>query len=69
MIGHAKFSYDELQTAVIKVEDILNSRPHALIRFSGLSGRASHPLILADWSKVTQLNLPDNLCCRETMHQ
>ena len=62
MIGKAKFSYDELLTAITEVEMIVNSRPISYMSTDDLEEplTPSHLLI---GRRV--LSLPDNLCYRE----
>ena len=36
MIGQAKFSYDEMHTAIVEVEAIINSRPLTFLDFDNI---------------------------------
>lgn len=58
MIGQAKLTYDELSTAVIEVEAIINSRPLTYVSSDDLDEplTPSH-LLVGRWI----LSLPDNL--------
>ena len=59
MIGHSKLLFDDLSTAVIEVEMILNLRPIAYLSPDDLE----EPLILSHLMVGRcLLNLPDNLC-------
>lgn len=60
MIGRAKLSYDELLTAVIEVEMIINSRPLSYIS----SDDIEEPLTPAHFLTGRRtLSVPDSLCC------
>ena len=59
MIGRSKLSFDELNTAVIEVEMILNSRPIAYLSPDDLEEPLT-PSHLMVGRRL--LNLPDNLC-------
>ena len=62
LIGQAKFTYDELLTAVIEVEAIINSRSLSYVSADDLE----EPLLpshLVTGCRI--LSLPENLCSRE----
>ena len=59
MIGQARFTIDELRTAVVEVESILNSRPLSYISSDDLDEPIT-PSHLLMGRRV--LSLPDNLC-------
>ena len=62
MIGPAKFTHDELLTAVIEVEAIINSRPLSYVSADDLEEQLT-PSHLVTGRRI--LSLPENLCYRE----
>ena len=58
-IGRAKFTYDELLTAVTEIEAILNSRPLSYVSSGDLEEPLT-PFHLINGRRLT--NLPDELC-------
>lgn len=58
MVGQAKFSYDELLTAVIEVEAILNSRPLSYVSADDLDEPLTPSHLLVG---RRLLSLPDHL--------
>ena len=65
MVGQARFSYDELFTAVIEVEAIINSCPLSYILADDLEEPLTPSHLLVG---RRLLNLPDNLCYREDIN-
>ena len=60
MFGRAKLNYDELLTAVTKVEMVINSRPLSYIS----PGDLEEPLTPAHFLTGRRiLSVPDSLCC------
>ena len=64
VIGRAKFTHDELVTAVTEIESILNSRPISYIMSSGDLEEPLTPSHLIVGRRL--LNLPDNICYSST---
>ena len=62
MIGRAKLTYEELQTAVIEVEAVLNSRPLSYLTASDTEEPLT-PSHLLTGQRI--LSLPDHLCYEE----
>ena len=62
MIGRAKLTYEELQTAVIEVEAVLNSRPLSYLTASDTEEPLT-PSHLLTGRRI--LSLPDHLCYEE----
>ena len=60
IIGQASFSYDELLTAVIEVEGVLNSRPLSYVSVDDLDEPLT-PSHLLSGRRI--LSLPDHLYC------
>lgn len=60
-IGQAKFSLDELHTAVVEVESIINSRPLTYFSPSDLAEPLTLPISLLG------NNLPDDLSCQANL--
>lgn len=60
VIGQAKLSYDELSTALIEVEAVLNSRPLSHVTMDDLDEPLT-PSHLLTGRRI--LSLPDHLCC------
>ena len=67
MVGQARFLYDELLTAVIEVEAIINSHPLSYILADDLEEPLT-PLRLLIGRRLLNLPLPDNLCYRENIN-
>ena len=65
MIGQAKFTHDELLTAVIEVEAIINSRPLSYVSADDLEEQLT-PSHLVTGRRI--LSLPENLCYREEIY-
>ena len=59
IVGCAKFTYDELSTAVVERESILNSRPLSFISSEDLEEPLT-PFHLLNGRRLS--NLPDELC-------
>ena len=59
MIGQAKFNYDELLTAVIEVEAIINFHPLSYVSADNLEEPLTPSHLLAG---RRLLSLPENLC-------
>ena len=62
VIGQASFTYDELLTAVIEVEGVLNSRPLSYVSVDDLDEPLT-PSHLVFGRRI--LSLPDHLCCQQ----
>ena len=62
IVGRAKFTYDELSTAVTEIESILNSRPLSFISSEDLEEPLT-PFHLLNGRRLS--NLPDELCFRK----
>ena len=62
IVGRAKFTYDELSTAVTETESILNSRPLSFISSEDLEEPLT-PFHLLNGRRLS--NLPDELCFRK----
>ena len=60
MIGQAKFSYDEMYTAIVEVEAIINSRPLTFLNSSDTEEPLTPSHLLVG---RRLLSLPDNLTC------
>ena len=58
MVGQAKFSFDEMHTALVEIEAILNSRPLSYVS-SGDTEEPLTPSHLLVGRRI--LSLPDNL--------
>ena len=65
MVGQARFSYDELLTAVVEVEAIINSHPLSYILADDLEEPLTPSHLLVG---RRLLNLPDNLCYQEDIN-
>ena len=61
-VGRAKFSYDELVTAVIEVEDVINSRPLTYVTADDLEEPLTPAHLLCG---RRLLNLPDVVYFRD----
>ena len=59
MIGQSKLSYDELNTMVIEVESIINSRPISYLSTSNIEERLTPSHLMIGRCII---NLPDKLC-------
>ena len=66
IVGRAKFSYEELLTAVVEIESILNSRPLSFIASSDLEEPLT-PFHLLNGRRLS--NLPDELCFRRVTEE
>ena len=66
VVGRAKFSYEELLTAVVEIESILNSRPLSFIASSDLEEPLT-PFHLLNGRRLS--NLPDELCFRRVTEE
>jgi hypothetical protein len=53
MIGRAKFTHDELHTAVVEVEGILNSRPISYLSSEDVDDH-THTFTFDVWTAFTQ---------------
>lgn len=62
IVGRAKFTYDELSTAVTEIESILNSRPLSFISSEDLEEPLT-PFHLLNGRRLSKL--PDELCFRK----
>ena len=62
MVGRAKFSYDEMHTAIVEIEAIVNSRPLAYIYPDDLEQPLTPSHLLAG---CRLLSLPDHLTYHE----
>ena len=60
VIGQAKFSYDEMHTAIVEIEGVINSRPLSYLN-SGDNEEPLTPSHLLTGRRI--LSLPDNLTC------
>lgn len=60
MVGRARFSLDELHTAIVEIESIINSRPLSYISSSDLDEPLTPSHLLIGRRVLT---LPDNLGC------
>ena len=60
IIGQARLSYDELSTALVEVEAVVNSRPLSYIAMDDLDEPLT-PSHLLSGHRI--MSLPDHLCC------
>lgn len=67
VIGRAKFTHDELVTAVTEIKSILNSRPISYIKSSGDLEEPLTPSHLMVGRRL--LNLPNNICYSNTVDE
>ena len=67
VIGQAKFTHDELVTAVTEIESILNSHPISYIMSSGDLEEPLTPSHLMVGRHL--LNLPNNICYSNTVDE
>ena len=58
MVGQAKFSYDEMHTAIVEIEAIINSRPLTFLNSDDPEEPLTHSHLLVG-RRI--LSLPDNL--------
>ena len=55
MVGQASLTPDELLTAIVEIESILNSRPLSYISAGDMEDRAFDPVSFVDWTPSSQL--------------